>query len=96
VKKKICALVLTAAFSMALFFGCGALENIVESDPIVDLLGLDYSACVADVDSFDTCFEFLRDNDQALLGADIEEEIIRLILESLDENAIPTVSISDL
>jgi len=93
--KKLCALIFAAVLTVTTA-GCGALENIVGSDPVVDLLGLDYSACVADKDSFDTCFEFIRDNDQALFGANIEDEIIRIILDSLDENAIPTVSASDL
>lgn len=76
--------------------GCGFLENIAGSDPIVELLGLDFSACVEDSDSFDTCFEFLRDNDQAILGQDINEAIIRAILDSLDSNAKPTITAADL
>ncbi len=94
---KITKVVLATVFAVAITLsGCGFLENIAGSDPIINLLGLDYSACVADKDSFDTCFEFLRDNDQQLLGEDLNELIIRKVLESLNSNGIPTVTASDL
>ena len=68
----------------SLLVGCGAFENFVESDPAVDMLGLDYSACVGG--GFDVCLEFLSDNDEVLLGQDLSEFVLGILLESVDGN----------
>ena len=65
--------IIIAAIFVLLLSGCGLLENSLSSNGAVNLLGLDYSACV---DGFDTCFEFLMDNDQQLLGKDVNSNSI--------------------
>ena len=80
-------------FAAVLFAGCGIVENITESPPVVDVLGLDYSACVGG--GFDVCLEFLLGNDEALLGQDASDFLLDL-LESVDTNGIAQISAQDL
>jgi len=91
--KKINFFIGAVIFITAVLAGCGVFENIVESPPVVDVLGLDYSACVGD--GFDVCLEFLLDNDEALLGQDAGEWLSDL-LESVNSNGIATISAEDL
>ena len=65
--------IIIAAIFVLLLTGCGLLENSLSNQNTVDLLGLDYSACV---DGFDTCFEFLMDNDEVLLGKDVNSNAL--------------------
>ena len=65
--------IIIAAIFVLLLPGCGLLENTLSNNNTVDLLGLDYSACV---DGFDTCFEFLMDNDEVLLGKDVNSNAL--------------------
>ena len=65
--------IIIAAIFVLLLSGCGLLENTLSNNNTVDLLGLDYSACV---DGFDTCFEFLMDNDEVLLGKDVNSNAL--------------------
>ena len=80
-------------FVAVVLAGCGVFENIVESPPVVDVLGLDYSACVGG--GFDVCLEFLLDNDEALLGQDANDFLLDL-LESVNSNGIVTIPAEDL
>ena len=65
--------IIIAAIFVLLLTGCGLLENTLSNNNTVDLLGLDYSACV---DGFDTCYEFLMDNDEVLLGKDVNSNAL--------------------
>jgi len=65
--------IIIAAIFVLLLSGCGLLENSLSNQNTVDLLGLDYSACV---DGFDTCYEFLMDNDEVLLGKDVNSNAL--------------------
>ena len=65
--------IIIAAIFVLLLSGCGLLENTLSNNNTVDLLGLDYSACV---EGFDTCFEFLMDNDEVRLGKDVNSNAL--------------------
>ncbi len=75
--------------SILFLSGCNVLENVAESDPVVDLVGLDFSACVGG--GFDVCMEFLSDNDEALLGTDLNDYLIELVLQNINTQGISTV-----